>query len=222
MPETSQEDDKTASSTVEKPTAMKTQDQLYSRTVNVTRVEKFKWTFETWKYDKNKGQKVKQEIKIEEIEAIYINPRWKTTKVGEFLSAPVEKIKKEDSDSDDQEYKKRLAKSNQNGVTIEDFKKLTIPDSVMKDGMIFIWVEKEHIAEIICHLETQNFFYVENVCYVMLDPNMRRGKSIYYCFIVVCRSRTIQHNRRHACLHQGRLHLPQEIPPITSAVPESQ
>lgn len=151
----------------------------------MNRVEKFKWTFETWKYDKNKGQKVKQEIEIKDIEAIYINPRWKITKVGELLQNPdakPEKSKdknKSDSDSEDEEYQKRLEKSNQNGVTIEDFKKLTIPDTVMKDGMIFIWVEKEHIAEIICHLETQNFFYVENVCYVMLNPQMRRGKFVF-------------------------------------------
>jgi len=55
-------------------------------------------------------------------------------------------------------------------VTIQDFQKLKIPDDVMKDGMLFVWVEKEYIMEIVRHLETQNFFYVENVCYVMLQP----------------------------------------------------
>ena len=49
----------------------------------------------------------------------------------------------------------------------------------MKDGMIFIWVEKEYISAIICHLETQGFAYVENVCYVMLDKTMKKGKSKY-------------------------------------------
>ena len=62
------------------------------------------------------------------------------------------------------------------GVTIEDFKNLKIPDSVMKDGMLFIWVEKEFIYEIVIHLEKQGFFYVENVCYVMLNPAMEKGK----------------------------------------------
>ena len=47
----------------------------------------------------------------------------------------------------------------------------------MKDGMLFIWVEKEYIMQIVRHLESQNFFYVENVCYVMLDQKMEKGKS---------------------------------------------
>ena len=46
----------------------------------------------------------------------------------------------------------------------------------MKDGMIFIWVEKEFIYDIVVHLESQNFFYVENVCYVMLEASMEKGK----------------------------------------------
>lgn len=44
----------------------------------------------------------------------------------------------------------------------------------MKDGMIFIWVEKEYIYDVITHLETQDFYYVENVCYVMLDKTMEK------------------------------------------------
>jgi hypothetical protein len=59
-------------------------------------------------------------------------------------------------------------------LTIEQFQKLKIPDTVMKDGMIFIWVEKEYISDIIRHLETQGFAYVENVCYVMLDSTMKK------------------------------------------------
>jgi hypothetical protein len=50
----------------------------------------------------------------------------------------------------------------------------------MKDGMMFVWVEKEYIYDIVVHLETQNFFYVENVCYVMLDKDMEKGKLKYY------------------------------------------
>ena len=46
----------------------------------------------------------------------------------------------------------------------------------MKDGMLFIWVEKEFISGTIKHLETMNFFYVENVCYVMIDHEMEKGK----------------------------------------------
>ena len=39
----------------------------------------------------------------------------------------------------------------------------------MKDGLVFIWVEKEVIFDLIKCFESQDFFYVENVCYVMLD-----------------------------------------------------
>ena len=39
----------------------------------------------------------------------------------------------------------------------------------MVDGMIFIWVEKEYIYEIVKHLESMDFFYVENVCYIELN-----------------------------------------------------
>ena len=43
----------------------------------------------------------------------------------------------------------------------------------MKDGLLFIWVEKEYISDIIKCLEDQDFFYVENVCYVMLDQTKK-------------------------------------------------
>lgn len=46
----------------------------------------------------------------------------------------------------------------------------------MKDGIIFIWVEKEYISPVIKHLETQDFSYVENVCYVMLNKEMAQCK----------------------------------------------
>jgi hypothetical protein len=46
----------------------------------------------------------------------------------------------------------------------------------MKDGLLFIWVEKEIIADLIKCFEEQDFFYVENVCYIMLDQNKKQGK----------------------------------------------
>lgn len=54
-------------------------------------------------------------------------------------------------------------------LSIEQFKEFSIPASVMKDGLLFIWVEKEIISDVIKSLEAQEFFYVENVCFVMLD-----------------------------------------------------
>lgn len=41
----------------------------------------------------------------------------------------------------------------------------------MKDGLVFIWVEKEIISDVIKAMEAQDLMYVENVCYVMLDQN---------------------------------------------------
>jgi hypothetical protein len=46
---------------------------------------------------------------------------------------------------------------------------LRIPDTVMKDGILFIWVEKEFTNDVIVFFESQGFAYVENLCYVMLD-----------------------------------------------------
>ena len=48
---------------------------------------------------------------------------------------------------------------------------------LMIDGLLFIWVEKEIISEVIKHLETQDMLYVENVCWVMLDETKRKGKN---------------------------------------------
>jgi len=57
------------------------------------------------------------------------------------------------------------------GITIQEFKKLRIPDSVMREGILFVWTEKELMYEIIQHFESMGFYYVENLCYVMLDPS---------------------------------------------------
>lgn len=40
---------------------------------------------------------------------------------------------------------------------------------------MFIWVEKEHICDIIKAFEAQDFFYVESVCYVMLDQFQKKA-----------------------------------------------
>lgn len=49
-----------------------------------------------------------------------------------------------------------------------------IPKEVMKDGLVFIWVEKEIIHDLIKVFEKEDFFYVENVCYVMLDQKYKK------------------------------------------------
>jgi hypothetical protein len=96
------------------------------------------------------------------------------------------------SDSSDDENKQ----SQSSGVTIEEFCNLKIPDKVMKDGMLFIWVEKEYIMQIVRHLESMNFWYVENVCYVMLDQAMEKGKflKIFFMIFIVFRGQKLSNN----------------------------
>jgi hypothetical protein len=36
---------------------------------------------------------------------------------------------------------------------MEEFEKLVIPKSVMQDGILFIWVEKEYIMDVCIFLE---------------------------------------------------------------------
>jgi hypothetical protein len=43
----------------------------------------------------------------------------------------------------------------------------------MREGILFIWVEKELMYEIIVFFEAQGFSYVENACHVMLDRTQR-------------------------------------------------
>jgi hypothetical protein len=82
------------------------------------------------------------------VQAVLINPPW------------------ENSFTKDKQSKK---------VSIEEFKKnFKIPTTVMKDGLVFIWVEKELISDLIKVFEAQDYFYVENVCYVMLDQQKKK------------------------------------------------
>lgn len=45
----------------------------------------------------------------------------------------------------------------------------------MREGILFIWVEKELMYEIIVMFEAQGFSYVENACHVMLDRSQRES-----------------------------------------------
>lgn len=55
------------------------------------------------------------------------------------------------------------------GITMKEFSKLVIPKQLIEDGILFIWVEKEYIMDVCKFLEDQNFFYIENMCWIMLD-----------------------------------------------------
>lgn len=59
-------------------------------------------------------------------------------------------------------------------ITVDEFcQNLKIPMDVMKDGLLFIWVEKEYISKLIKFFEELQFYYVENMCYIMLDQNKK-------------------------------------------------
>lgn len=183
-------------------------DDVFSRTIKVKKVEEFDWQY-THEYWDGANRLKKVPVDIKDIQAIYINPKWKQSQVGDCLTFDKRKKKKGDKEKKDQgaaeekppqkkpavftiepndnkNFKKKPAdedsessdyedkRGDEGGVTIDDFRKLRIPEAVMKDGMLFIWVEKEYISAIISHLEQMNFFYVENVCYVMIDRIMEK------------------------------------------------
>ena len=80
----------------------------------------FDFTFEDTDYQ---GRKFKN--RVTHAEGILINPRWAEYKFN---------------------YSKQIIEAVPNtGLTIEDFKKLVIDEDVMRDGILFIWVEKELI-----------------------------------------------------------------------------
>jgi hypothetical protein len=85
---------------------------------------------------------------------------------------------RDESSDEDEKYKQA---SDKEGLTIDDFRKLTFPpSSVVGDFMVFVWVEKEYISDVIDHLESQAINYVENVCFVQLDRDMEQGKCLSY------------------------------------------
>ena len=92
-----------------------------------------------------------------DIQALLINPNWK---VPSRNGVPSKKGKE--------------------GVTIEDFRKLRISERLMKDGIVFIWNEKELMSPIIKFFEEQGMNYIENVCWVMLDESKREGRLIVF------------------------------------------
>ena len=52
----------------------------------------------------------------------------------------------------------------------------------MKEGILFVWCEKELISEVINHFDKQGFKYVENMVYVMMDPKMQKSKFLLVFF----------------------------------------
>ena len=57
-------------------------------------------------------------------------------------------------------------------ITPEDLVRLNVDHKkAMPAGLVFIWVEKQHIARVIEAMEKVNFFYVENLCWVQQRSN---------------------------------------------------
>ena len=56
------------------------------------------------------------------------------------------------------------------------FSKIKLPLDKMKEGLIFVWTEKEFISDVIYFFENQNIKYVENLVWIVLDSN-KKGKK---------------------------------------------
>lgn len=58
---------------------------------------------------------------------------------------------------------------------MKEFRELNFLAKLMSDGILFVWVEKEYISEVFKFLEDQKFYYVENMVWVMLNKEMKKG-----------------------------------------------
>ena len=91
-----------------------------SKVVQLDECETFDFVFDDTDFNGNVTRN-----SVRHAEAILINPRWATYK----FNYQQQKIEAEPG----------------TGLTIEDFKRLVIDEDVMRDGILFIWVEKELI-----------------------------------------------------------------------------
>lgn len=67
---------------------------MFSKLVTLGKAEKFDWSYDEkiWNPDTSKFELKK--INLQDIEAIYINPKWKKSKVGDFLTFNQDRKKK--------------------------------------------------------------------------------------------------------------------------------
>ena len=52
---------------------------------------------------------------------------------------------------------------------------MKIPKKLLIDGMLFVWVEKECMQQVISKMEKLGFQYVENLAWIKLDPLKETG-----------------------------------------------
>jgi hypothetical protein len=138
------------------------------------------------------------------VQAILINPKWRPCdhfqklvrlkQIGTPSDATLEAESGTEKPSDGEEEEEGTTRAFK-GISMKEFKELVIPKQVMTDGILFIWVEKEYIMDVVRFLEDQEFYYVENMCWVMLDETMREGTHLTLL--------TIRYRGREAS-HTGR------------------
>ena len=73
------------------------------------------------------------------------------------------------------------------------FSKLKLPLGKMKEGLIFLWTEKEYIHDVIDFFESMGIKYVENMVWITLDSN-KISQSILRLY-------KIQTYRRRVLIH---------------------
>ena len=59
---------------------------MFSKTVKVNSVQNFDWTFQEDIWNPKIQKFENKNVDIRDIQAIYINPRWKISKVGQCLT----------------------------------------------------------------------------------------------------------------------------------------
>jgi len=64
-----------------------------------------------------------------------------------------------------------------NGIKIEEFKKLDLNTKLMKNGIVFIWSQKEILGKLFKIMEEKGFFYIENFVIALLDGSKADSQS---------------------------------------------
>lgn len=64
----------------------KTENEIYSKLVTTGKVETFDWKYEEKLWNPQTKRFEMTTMNLDGIEAIYINPKWKKSKVGDFLT----------------------------------------------------------------------------------------------------------------------------------------
>lgn len=145
---------------------------ILSKVVKSGSVETFNWEFTDRKWIRNRQSDQTITKKVENLQAILINPKWAEHGFDTLADSPNNSgTPTQDSDENaaaNRKGKKGGKKPQQqhqtkedfsehrsaySGLRIEELKKLVIPPDVMREGMLFIWAEKELIGEILDHFE---------------------------------------------------------------------